>query len=58
MALPYPLNQRKCISLKLCRVVDLGGYWTTQYNWRKRGPVLNRFNHFIADVSRTNIHNH
>jgi pimeloyl-ACP methyl ester carboxylesterase len=35
---------------------DLAAYWATHYNWREREARLNRFNHFIAELSGTNIH--
>ncbi len=33
----------------------LAAYWASQYSWREREARLNRFNHFIAEVSGTNI---
>ncbi len=34
----------------------LADYWATDYSWREREARLNRFNHFIGEVSGTNIH--
>lgn len=31
-------------------------YWGTHYDWREREARLNRFNHFIAEVSGTKLH--
>lgn len=34
----------------------LADYWVHHYNWREREARLNRFEHYIAEVSGTTIH--
>lgn len=35
---------------------DLVRYWGTEYNWRDREALLNRFDHFVSTVQGTQIH--
>lgn len=35
---------------------DLAAYWLLQYNWRDREALLNRFDHYLANIDGTQLH--
>ena len=40
----------------LSYTMDLAAYWADQYDWRAREASLNRFDHFVTDLSGLDIH--
>jgi len=35
---------------------ELADYWVTEYDWREREKLLNRFDHYITNLSGVDIH--